>query len=213
MRNAHLAFTAFLGIAATLPSTAAAQSPQSPPSPSPPPPVPVQSTSFGPPSQATLPAPAPAAPRPIDSNAKLRNEDLALALSFGGTLLSWGLLFRGDALGSDGTGRLIGLAGTLLAPNFGHWYQGVPFTRGTGIRILSGVGASYGLVRAVFCEGNCNDTDILIFLGSALVYIAATVDDIIDAPRRARKHNRSLQLGVAPVLTNGSTGLALGGSF
>ncbi len=51
-------------------------------------------------------------------------------------------------------------------------------------------------------------------VGSALLYIGGSLDDIVRAPLEVRKHNRRIELlGLAPMVTNQSAGLALSGRF
>lgn len=213
VRNALLAIVVFAAVAAASPRIAVAQSPQpsAPADAARPAPPPMQSTSIGPPSMVATPM-APVV-RPDADRRELRSEGTALALSLTGTLVSWSMLFLGAQADDGGRVALLGLAGTFFAPNFGHWYQGVPFTRGTGLRLAGGATATFALFRAILEAGRNEETDMYLFIGGALVYLAGTIDDLIDAPRRARRHNRGLQLGAAPMVTDRGAGFALGGSF
>lgn len=169
-----------------------------------------------------VPAPAPAAP-PAPTGGEL-NEGTALALSLVGTVGSWAL-FIGSAYmseGGDGSGVLttVGAIGVLVGPSIGHWYAGKYVTRGLGLRALGVAAAFTGAMVALsecglFSEEPCDPTggETIALLGAGL-FIAGTVDDIVTAPGRVRRHNERLAgLAVAPVLTQHSAGFAIGGRF
>lgn len=140
------------------------------------------------------------------------NERTALLLSLGGTVVSWQVIALGLSRDHE-TLAMSGLLGSLVAPNLGHWYQGTGLTRSTGLRAAGALAAFYGAFIGLNCDG-CGDRPEYLFVAGALLYLGATVDDIIDAPRRARKHNRRLeQLRLAPAVTGHGAGLALGGRF
>jgi hypothetical protein len=190
-----------------LPRLAAAQPGAAPEASRPAPPAP---STFGPPSQGRVEPPRPEAPDP-EAGQPL-SEATALGLSAAGTVLSWAL-FVGGAGGESGTLLALGALGTFLGPNMGHWYRGAVVTRGTGLRAVAVLAASYGFVRSAFCEDSCRERDKYIFLGGLLLYVGATIDDIVMAPLRVREHNRELQLGLAPMVTPHGAGLAIGGRF
>jgi hypothetical protein len=168
------------------------------------------------------PAPRPLAPVKPDD---LKSEGLALALSVGGTVVSWGLLLGADHIaGDDGDqAELLGAAGALgvmLAPSFGHWYAGKILTRGLGLRgagtltVMIG-GAVFLAECPLFSDEPCQPVwgRLLTIVGASL-FAAGTVDDIIAAPRRVRRHNRELtELVITPVVTPHAAGLAFGGRF
>lgn len=198
-----------LVIAAILVATGASSAQ---PAPSAPPVAPgAQPSAFGPPSQLE-PPPPPVRPPSEPAGGRQLSETTALGLSLGGTLAGWTILYLGMQADS-GTAAGIGLLGTLLGPNAGHWYGGAAVTRGTGLRLLGGATAIYGFMRAAFCEDSCNDTDEYLMIGGALLYLGATVDDIITAPRRVRRHNKELELELAPMVAPRSAGIAVGGRF
>jgi len=158
-----------------------------------------------------MPVPPPR-PVPQPTEGRRLNEGSALLLSLGGTISSW-VLF-GASLSDESPLVWLGLGSLIVGPNFGHWYQGTVVTRGTGLRIVGLVSTFYGFVNLAFCEFDCNDSGELFFYGGALLYLGATIDDIVDAPRRARKHNQSLEVvGITPMVTERSTGFALSGRF
>lgn len=143
------------------------------------------------------------------------NEDVALWLSLGGTLVSFGALAGGMALDNAPLG-ISGLIGTIVAPSWGHWYQGRFVTPTVALRTLSGLATLVTLGLAVVCGDHCDGSGLagIVFVGGGLTYIGATTYEIIDAPRKARKHNQRIEaLGIAPVVTQGAAGLSLGGRF
>jgi hypothetical protein len=141
------------------------------------------------------------------------DEGTAAMLSIAGTLGSWALFGLAVRENSD-AGVWLGLAGLIVGPNLGHWYQGTIVTRGTGLRAIGTVSTLYGLIRLIVCEDSCDDTGAYFLYGGALLYLGATLDDIIDAPSRAKKHNQRLEVvGITPMVTDRSAGFAIGGRF
>lgn len=200
-----------LVIAAFLVATSAAfaQPPPPPPAPLAAPPG-AQPSAFGPPSQ--LEPPRPARPRKEPVRGQRLSEITALELSVGGTVVGWSMFIAGFKMES-GKVIALGALGTLLGPSVGHWYGGAAVTRGMGLRLAGGAAAFYGFVRVAFCETGCSDKDGYLMLGGALLYVVATLDDVITAPRRVRRHNEALELGLAPMVAPRAAGIALGGRF
>jgi hypothetical protein len=194
---------------APAPASAPIASPSLPAVPPAPPPPPA---TFGPPSQYEAPPPAP--PRPQPALGDQLSESTAVSLSLGGTLVSYLVVVGGAASGS-GELATVGVLGTLLAPSFGHWYRGAPFTRGMGLRALGAVGLFVGFVRAIGCEdSDCSGSGEYLAIGGAVLYLGGTLDDIVTSSTEVRKHNRRAEaLGLAPIVTKHGAGLALGGRF
>lgn len=183
----------------------------------------------------TPPAPVPGydaeapPPSPPPADAEL-SEGTALALSLGGTVGSYSLLF-GSALAGEGSGQAAGVmatAGALgvwLAPSFGHWYAGKYFTRGLGMRLGAGAVVVLGAVVALteeplfeYEEDPGSDDEAVIgpaiMIAGAALFVAGTIDDIVQAPRRVARLNRERAgFAVAPLLTPGTAGFALTGRF
>jgi hypothetical protein len=117
----------------------------------------------------------------------------------------------------SGDVALLGLLGTFLAPSTGHWYRGAVVTRGMGFRALGVVAFVYGVLLPILseCEESCRpDRERLFFMGSLVLYAGGTIDDIISAPLRVRRHNQRLQqVQLAPMPTPGGMGVSLGGRF
>lgn len=155
-------------------------------------------------------------PRPEQRQGRRRSVRTALALSLGGTLGTWGLaapLLQGNEITA-----LIGVGLTLVGPNLGHWYQGTLITRGTLLRVVGATTVIYSLDRIFSPRDDTTPSPLPFYdyvaLAGFLLYVAATVDDIVDAPLRAWKHNRHLEdVVLAPMITDRSAGLALGGRF
>jgi hypothetical protein len=167
--------------------------------------------SFGPPSQLEPPGAAQPEPRPAPG--RRLSESTALSLSLGGTALSWATWYLGAKVDDEAIG-VLGFLGTLFAPNLGHWYRGAIVTRGTGLRMAGAALTVYGFFRMLDCSGGCSDAAGYLFYGGLVLYAVATIDDIITAPLRVRKHNRKLDgVVLTPMVTSHSAGLALGGRF
>ncbi len=162
---------------------------------------------------------------PVSTEPRL-SESTALGASLGGTLGSWAMVVAAAAMSgaegsSDGSDLLgsIGGIGTFLAPSFGHWYAGSFFTRGMGLRAVGMGGAFLGFVAALGCGfgGSCDDGDETVvwalLIGGAGLYVGGTVDDIVQAPRRARRVNASRGYALMPRVGGDSVGLTLGGTF
>lgn len=162
---------------------------------------------LGPPSLLDAPeaAQAPAYGRPL-------SEGVALGLSAGGTLGAWGLLIIAGRQSYE-KAALVGLAGTLVTPSLGHWYRGSIMTRGFALRLLAAATGIASFVTIIGCECSTPVAD-KILIGSAVLYVGASIDDILTAPLAVRKHNRRIEsLGLAPMVTNHAVGLALSGRF
>jgi hypothetical protein len=157
-----------------------------------------------------------------------RSEKLALAISLGGTVASWGLVLGADHMTSGSQSSRImftfGAAGAILAPSVGHWYAGGAITRGLGLRaggLLVGL-AGVGMVitdELHFPDESWHES-WMTPVGKALAVVgvvafaAGTIDDIVTAPGRARRQNRERAgFAIAPIVTQRSAGLALGGQF
>jgi hypothetical protein len=202
------------------PAPSALPAPPAPPAPLPPPPppsdaVPPSAVSFGPPSQFE---PSRAArpvrdlePEPEPVNGRRLDEGTAVALSLGGTLGAWATMGLG-LVAQNGGIAVLGVLGTLVGPTMGHWYGGAILTRGMGLRVVGAAAMFYGVIT-LFCEFDCNDRGEYALIGGFLVYVGATIDDIVTAPFRVRERNRRFEIGLAPMVTDHSAGLALGGRF
>lgn len=145
------------------------------------------------------------------------SEQTAFGLSFGGTVVSWGLLIAGSSMESEGLAT-VGAIGTMFAPSFGHWYARKPLTRGFGLRAI-GVGLATIAFSLVIDDIFSEDTDdegtasMLLLLGAG-AYVVGTVDDIATASSSARAYNTRIEnLTVVPTLNAHGGGLAIGGRF
>lgn len=181
-------------------------------------------------------APVTAAPVPTGPVPGEVDPDIALALSLGGTLGSYGAVALAIAAEPSEWGGYLGTAGiigTLIAPTFGHWYAGAIVTRGMGLRAGGLVVAIIGAIAdsegcGLFYGGHeevpadCGDNfrtakGTVLMLGGIALFAGGTIDDIVTAPRRARRHNERLRaqltVSVAPVMHRDGGGLVLTGSF
>lgn len=150
-----------------------------------------------------------------------KNRTTALALSLGGTLVSLGLTAAG-AGSQDGVLLATGLVSSLVTPSAGEIYAGELFTAGMGIRLLSaGVGyVGVGVALRCFlvtrpCEKHDGLAVSLITAGAA-GYVSGIVYDIATAGAAVDRHNRRIELQLAPIIptpANRAAGLSLRGSF
>jgi hypothetical protein len=176
------------------------------------------------------PAPAPAV-GPVPGEL---SETTALELSLGGTLASYGAIGLAIATAPNhatGTIGTIGVIGAFAAPTAGHWYAGAIVSRGLGLRaggflvFLVGAIADSEGCSLVYGDpegepADCGDNfrtkkgTALMITGMAM-FVGGTVDDIVTAPARVRRHNERLraQLALAPVVHRDFGGLALTGTF
>jgi hypothetical protein len=170
----------------------------------PPPAVPSTESSPGAPSPPAA-APAPASPGEL-------SVETAVTLSVGGTAASWTVLLVAGSI-DHGNNFVVPLAGIslVLAPSFGHWYAGTPFTGWFGLRAAALVPV---MMAATSC-GEC-DTSNLGWIALAL-YAVGTVGDIATTPADVRRHNedrgRLRDLAVAPMIHRGGGGIVLGARF
>jgi hypothetical protein len=167
--------------------------------------------------------PAPVAPTAQRSPAPERelSENMALGLSLGATTASWGGLLA-LAIFADGGGADTGLEvlcgiGTYLGPSVGHVYASKLATRGLGLRTLGVVAAVTGFFQvAGRCE-TCGSNLPFLFWSGVALYFAGSLDDILTAPLRARRHNqrraeRRAGVTLAPLAVPGGGGGGGGGS-
>jgi hypothetical protein len=158
--------------------------------------------------------PPPAAP-PAQPQGEV-SEGAALGLSLGGTAAAWTVLLTASENHGSGDLVLLGLAGVVTAPSFGHWYAHSVATRGLGLR-LAGLGSfTVAVALAVQCEDECSNGTAIegaALLGLGLL-IAGTIDDIVTAPGEARRYNERLQgLAIVPMVKRDTGGLMLTGRF
>jgi hypothetical protein len=169
------------------------------------------------PSTASAPvAPAPPAAAPAPAPPALDGElsvDTAIMLSVGGTAASWTVLLVAGSI-DHGNNFVVPLAGIslVLAPSFGHWYAGTPFTGWFGLRAAALVPV---MIAATSC-GECDPPSSLGWIALAL-YAAGTIGDIATAPADVRRHNEKRRmlrdLAVAPMIHRGGGGIVLGARF
>jgi hypothetical protein len=162
-----------------------------------------------------LPATEPPPPRQGDEV----SESTALAIAVGGTVASYGMVLLGAGPVRGDAGRTliaIGAAGTLIAPSGGRWYARSAGWRGLGLRlagagvvVLAGVASlsECGLFRTSPCTPVGG---VLLGIGGAGLWVGGTIDDIVMAPRDARRHNARLQqVTLVPLVRPDDHGLGL----
>ena len=150
----------------------------------------------------------------------------ALALSLGPTLLGAGLLVAAGVHGQrtgggDATSWIVGTTGGVampIGPTIGHTWSGRTWNTGLGIRLggfaVGVVGVGLMATADDVSGGRFGNGLTLTAIGSIVCLIGTSLE-IIRAPGAAARHNRTAQLGIAPIATRaGSTpGLAFGASF
>lgn len=228
MRIAAVVLATILGssvTAAAQPGLTPVQEPDSEqPAPAPPPPMPGYYV-YG-------PAPVPMAmPAPIIEG-RAKSEGTATLLSLGATTGGF-LLLASAGKQQDGGGEMatLGVLALMIGPSAGHIYAGET-GHAVGMSLVRGGAAIAfvaGIVKATtaysgsdcidWCEGS-RDSDngaTLMWVGG-LTFVAATVYDIIDAPRAAHRRNlKERQYSVAPMIVGSATsrtpGIGFAGKF
>jgi hypothetical protein len=164
----------------------------------------------------------------------VKSEGTATMLSLGTTAAGFALLAAAGKQDNGGGGTAtIGLLALLIGPSAGHIYSGetghavgMTLVRGAAlVAFVAGVikqtmvyGASADCIDV--CEYHDSDSDngaTLMWVGG-LSFIAATVYDIIDAPRAARRRNaKERSYMVQPMFVQSPTGgvpaVGFGGKF
>ena len=200
--------------------------------------VPPSDVADDPPGQPPTPAPAPAPvmwqapdsevtpmappPRPHGS---WRSGSIALLLSISGTAISWGAMAGAADLPTPI--GVLGVVGSAVAPSFGNWYAGKFFTRGLVVRLggMAAFAAGISLLEPIDFgwdhnespEADSSNENVggLLLVAGLLGFVIGTIDDIASGPGYVQKRNREhgYVFGLAPVVTQHSTGFALGGRF
>jgi hypothetical protein len=147
------------------------------------------------------------------------SESTALAIAVGGTVASYGMVLLGAGPVRGDAGRTliaIGVAGTLIAPSAGRWYARSAGWRGLGLR-LAGAGAVALAGAAAVSECGLFRSDpctpvvgLVLGIAGAGLWVGGTIDDIVMAPRDARRHNERLrQVTLVPLVRPDDHGLGL----
>ncbi len=165
---------------------------------------------------------APPAPFPTSNPVTMTPEDpvserTALWLSVGGTLGAYGVFAGAAALGprfdvARGVAVLGGFA-VVVAPSFGHWYAGRIGTRGLVVRIAAVPVAMVTLLIA-FAAGSTASREFhrnMLIGGMSIaggMWVAGTIDDLIQAPVAARQRNARIKL-MQPYLAPTGAGVSI----
>jgi drug/metabolite transporter (DMT)-like permease len=162
-----------------------------------------------------LPAPPPSPPRKGDEV----SESTALAIAVGGTAASYGLVLLGAGPARGDAGQtliVIGVAGTLIAPSAGRWYARSAGWRGLGLRLAGAAAVALAGAAAISECGLFNSDPCTPVAGLVLgiaglgLWVGGTIDDIVMAPRDARRHNERLQqVTLVPLVRRDDHGLGL----
>lgn len=165
---------------------------------------------------------APPAPFPTSNPVPITPEDpvserTALWLSVGGTLGAYGLFAGGAALGSrSDVARGVAVIGgfaVIVAPSFGHWYAGRIGTRGMAVRAAAVPVALITLLIGI-APGSTASREFhrnLLIGGMSIaggMWVAGTVDDLIQAPVEARHRNARIKL-MQPYLAPTGAGVTI----
>lgn len=187
---------------------------------------------------ATIPAPPPGyyvygpMAQPMAApviEGSMKSEGTATMLSIGTTAAGFALLAASGKQGSDdGAGMgMLGALALMVGPSAGHIYAGEA-GHAVGMSLVRSGAALVFLVGALKatmsysdcweCDGSRDNGAGLMWTGG-LAFVAATVYDIIDAPRAARRrNNKTRQWQVNPMMvgamSNARTpGMGLSGTF
>jgi hypothetical protein len=147
------------------------------------------------------------------------SESTALAIAVGGTVASYGMFVLAanvDDHTAANTLVAVGAAGALIAPSAGRWYARSARWRGLGLR-LAGAGTAVLAAAAalsecgLFSSGHCQPTGgVVLGIAGAGLWVGGTIDDIVMAPRDARRHNERLrQVTLVPLVRPDDHGLGL----
>lgn len=239
MRIAALVLTAVLGsslTAAAQPGLTPVQEPdaeqptQRASSPMLPPPPPVAAPGgyyvYGP-----MPGPMPL-PAPMIEG-KTKSEGTATMLSLGTTAAGFALLASAANQDNGGGMGTLGVLALLIGPSAGHIYAGET-GHAVGMSLVRGGAAIAflaGVIKATtvyatdsgdcidWCNSGDSDNGATLMWVGGLTFVAATVYDIIDAPRAARRRNaKERQFAVQPMFVgtaaNSKTpGIGFAGKF
>jgi hypothetical protein len=147
------------------------------------------------------------------------SESTALAIAVGGTMASYGMFVLAANADDAPTRRTligVGFAGALIAPSAGRWYARSAGWRGLGLRLT---GAGTVVLAAVVALSECGlfssnrcepAAGVLLGIVGAGLWVGGTIDDIVMAPRDARRHNeRVRQVTLVPLVRPGERGLGL----
>jgi hypothetical protein len=168
-----------------------------------------------------LPAAPPSPPRQGDEV----SGSTALGIAIGGTVASYGMVLLGAGPARGDAGRaliVLGAAGTLIAPSAGRWYARSGGWRGLGLRLAgAGVVALAGAAAlsecGLFNSDPCTPVGGLVLgIAGAGLWVGGTIDDIVMAPRDARRHNERLQqITLVPLVrpNDHTLGLAVAARF
>jgi len=183
-------------------------------------------------SHFTQPPPPPGyidyAPLPPPVARPVKSEGTATMLSLGTTAAGFALIAAAGNQGERGGGEMatIGLLSLIIGPSAGHIYAGET-SHAVGMSLLRGgafVAFVVGVIKATTvtsadCVEVCSSRDsgdngaTLMWVGG-LTFVAATVYDIIDAPRAARRRNaKERQFMMQPIYVGTATGPAPGIGF
>jgi len=147
------------------------------------------------------------------------SESTALMIAVGGTVASYGMFVLAANV-DDHTARrtliAIGAGGVLIAPSAGRWYAGSAGWRGLGLRLGGAATVVLAAVVALsecglFSSDRCEPSGgVVLGIAGAGLWVGGTIDDIVMAPRDARRHNERLrQVTLVPLVRPGDRGLGL----
>jgi hypothetical protein len=169
----------------------------------------------------------PAAIEPTPPPARRKSPGTGLALSLGGSVLSWTAFLAG--LSSDNAVLFFaGVAGIGLAPQAGHVYvegESGFLTAGLAVRAAGAAGVTLATALELDCLlGQLDDADRrgcgaaeVMFYGGLAALGVGTIMDIVSAPIVAHRHNRNLRLElrptVVPAVDGAAPGIGLTGRF
>ncbi len=120
----------------------------------------------------------------------------------------------GESCGNDacaGTAGVIAAAGMVLGPSAGHWYAGEGVTTGLVLRGAAATSVVFLALRDPHLESPVLTIGGLI--AAVGVWETGVIWDLVTLPRAVRRHNRNVELLLAPVVTDRSAGLAISGAW
>lgn len=160
-----------------------------------------------------------------------RSPEIATASALVTTAVGWGLLFHGAFGGGSSAEVMVCLPMILVGPSLGHLYAGevkhglISSGIRTGAFVVGGLGAIIFLTAHSFPgaflveQDQGRDNAALAVIGAGLVVVGGiSIYDLWDAHLAVERHNKRAaqaraSLVVAPLVSGGELGLALGGRF
>ncbi len=154
---------------------------------------------------------------PVIEGSSMKSEGTATMLALGTTAAGFALLAAAGKQQEGGEMGTLGVLALMIGPSAGHIYAGET-GHAVGMTLVRGGAALafiVGVVKAttVYASRDSDNGATLMWVGG-ISFVAATVYDIIDAPRAAhRRNNKTRQWQVNPMMVGTSNATTPGMGF